>query len=167
MTCAGSVGSRAAAPRVLVVDPERDIRESLGEILAEWGYQPLIASNGREALNLARAQPPSSVVSELELGDLAPEVLLGELRRNAAPERPACIALTSWCRTQDRLRAGRAGFDRLLFKPADLEELHRLLVALAWAGAGEGAARARGDGAAAGRWPAAQPMIASSPSTLR
>lgn len=121
---------RAAKPRVLLVDPERDVLDTLGDILIVWGYAPLLAASGSEALRLARAWSPWAVVSELLLQDLAPEDLVGELRRGGQGGGPAFIALTSWCRSEDRLRAGRAGFDRFLSKPADLERLRQLLVDL-------------------------------------
>lgn len=130
MTSGGSRGSWGRVPRVLLVDPERDVLDTLGDIVVGWGYAPLLATTGQEALRLARVRAPRAVVSELLLRDLAPEDLLGELGRGAEADRPAFIALTSWCRLEDRLRAGRAGFDRFLAKPADLEELRRLLVDL-------------------------------------
>jgi DNA-binding response OmpR family regulator len=116
---------------VLIVDPYRDLRETLGDIVIRWGYVPLLAANGHEALSLARARSPWAVVSEILLQDIDPKDLLGELRRYSEIDRPVFIALTSWCRLEDRLRAGRAGFDRFLLKPADLDQLRQLLVDLA------------------------------------
>lgn len=115
---------------MLIVDPDRDLRETLGDIVVRWGYVPLLAANGHEALSVARARSPWVVVSEILLQDLDPKDLLGELRRASENDRPVFIALTSWCRLEDRLRAGRAGFDRFLLKPADLDQLRQLLVEL-------------------------------------
>lgn len=115
---------------MLIIDPDRDLRETFGDIVIGWGYVPLLAANGHEALSLARAWSPWAVVSEILLQDIDPKDLLGELRRNNQIDRPVFIALTSWCRREDRLRAGRAGFDRFLLKPADLVQLRQLLVEL-------------------------------------
>ena len=41
--------------RILVVDDDRDIRESLRELLAEAGYAVAVAENGRVALERLRA----------------------------------------------------------------------------------------------------------------
>lgn len=127
MASNGSRGRGLTKRCVLIVEPERDMRETLGDILIAWGYLPQLAATGREALGLARARLPWAVVSELHLQDLESEDLLGELRRFGEVERPVFIALTSWCRVEDRLHAERAGFDRFLSKPADLERLRRLL----------------------------------------
>lgn len=43
---------------LLVVEDDQDIRDTLVEVLEDQGYQPLSASNGREALDkLRRADP--------------------------------------------------------------------------------------------------------------
>jgi CheY-like chemotaxis protein len=42
-------------PTVLIVDDDRDIRESLKELLADSGYQVATAENGRAALTQLRA----------------------------------------------------------------------------------------------------------------
>jgi CheY-like chemotaxis protein len=50
---------------ILVVDDDRDIREAIGTILSEEGYEVRTASNGLEALRL--------------MGDRAPDLLLLDL----------------------------------------------------------------------------------------
>jgi len=55
----------ARAPRVLVVDDDEDIRETLSEILGANGFEVSTASNGREALARLRATPHALVVLDL------------------------------------------------------------------------------------------------------
>ena len=45
-------GERVACKRVLVVEDDLDIRESLEQILEIEGYQPLLAENGKAAVDL-------------------------------------------------------------------------------------------------------------------
>jgi CheY-like chemotaxis protein len=47
---------------VMVIDDERDIRESLKDVLLDEGYQVLLAGNGREALSLLPEAPRPLVV---------------------------------------------------------------------------------------------------------
>src|SRR5437764_780424 len=47
--------------------------------------------------------------------------------RAAAHDKIFLIALTAYCQPSDRLRALASGFDAFLCKPADLDELARLL----------------------------------------
>lgn len=44
--------------KILIVDDETDIRESLKELFEEEGYEVATAANGAEALELLKADPP-------------------------------------------------------------------------------------------------------------
>ncbi len=46
--------SHGASSVVLVVDDDRAIRGTLGEVLQDEGYEPSIVANGREALQLLK-----------------------------------------------------------------------------------------------------------------
>jgi CheY-like chemotaxis protein len=48
--------------KVLVVDDDRAIRDSLREVLLAEGYDVVIAENGAVALQIMRSQPPPDVV---------------------------------------------------------------------------------------------------------
>jgi CheY-like chemotaxis protein len=50
---------------VLVVDDDRDIRETLQEVLEMEGYAVTTARNGAEALTQARAERPSMILLDL------------------------------------------------------------------------------------------------------
>jgi CheY-like chemotaxis protein len=55
------------SPLVLVVDDDRDIRDSLIEALEDHGYSALGAGNGVEAIDVlrAQAQPPCVILLDL------------------------------------------------------------------------------------------------------
>ena len=56
---------------VLVVDDEREIRETLGEVLEDAGYAVVIAAHGAEALRLlARIPPPSAILLDLFMPEM-------------------------------------------------------------------------------------------------
>jgi CheY-like chemotaxis protein len=52
---------------VLVVDDEKDIRETMAEMLAIEGYQTFGAGDGVEALSQARAHRPDLVLLDLTM----------------------------------------------------------------------------------------------------
>jgi two-component system response regulator MprA len=56
-----------SAHRVLVVEDDLEIRESLLEILEEHGYEPLGAENGLEALEQLRESDPPPCLILLDL----------------------------------------------------------------------------------------------------
>jgi CheY-like chemotaxis protein len=54
-----------AAPLILIVDDEPDIREVIAEMLLLDGYRVRTASNGKLALERARGQRPDLIVLDL------------------------------------------------------------------------------------------------------
>src|SRR5512138_1556906 len=54
-----------SSPRVLIVEDDVDIRETLAELLATAGYDTAQAANGRDGLDQARRAPPDLIVLDL------------------------------------------------------------------------------------------------------
>jgi CheY-like chemotaxis protein len=63
----GGMGGVQPCKRVLVVDDERDIQEAIGELLGDYDYTALAASNGRDALEQLRAMEEKPCVILLDL----------------------------------------------------------------------------------------------------
>jgi CheY-like chemotaxis protein len=103
---------RAARPRVLVVDDNRDAADSLVLLLTVWGYDAVAAYGGREALEAACALLPDCLVSDLNMPGVDGYHLAEALRG-----RVGLLVAVSGCGDEPRAKA--AGFDRLLKKPAD------------------------------------------------
>ena len=70
---------------VLVVDDDRDIRDSVVELLEDHGYQAIGAGNGREALDVLRTSPPPCLI----LLDLMMPVMDGRGFREEQLKNPA------------------------------------------------------------------------------
>jgi CheY-like chemotaxis protein len=75
--------------RVLLVDDDVDLRESLAEALEEEGYRVLRAANGQEALGLLRSEAPPHVI----LLDLLMPVMNGWQFCEAKRRDPALVAI--------------------------------------------------------------------------
>ncbi len=60
-----SNGPQAARRTVLIVDDDRDIRETLQEILEQEGYEVATAKNGLDALGTARDERPAMILLDL------------------------------------------------------------------------------------------------------
>lgn len=65
MTAAADAGDGLQRRAVLVVDDDRDIRETLAEILTDEGYEVLTARNGAEGLAIVAEQRPGLVLLDL------------------------------------------------------------------------------------------------------
>jgi CheY-like chemotaxis protein len=64
-TTSSSVGAALGRSSVLVVDDDRDIRETLQELIEDEGYEVATARNGAEALDRVRDVRPGLIVLDL------------------------------------------------------------------------------------------------------
>src|SRR5690242_7123757 len=82
--------SQAQSRTLLVVEDDADVREALIEVLADHGYFALAAANGREALEILRAEGPRPSVILL---DIMMPVMDGQQFRAAQLEDPELAAI--------------------------------------------------------------------------
>ncbi|WP_110513802.1 response regulator transcription factor [Herpetosiphon llansteffanensis] len=105
---------------ILVVDDEPNIREVVGLYLRREGHNVTEASDGEEALRLARQQPPDLVVLDLML----PKVTgLEVCRRLQSDQRTPVIMLTAKSEENDRIIGLGVGADDYVVKPFSPREL--------------------------------------------
>ncbi|PPK71064.1 response regulator transcription factor [Actinokineospora auranticolor] len=108
--------------RLLVVDDDPDVRESLRHSLEFEGYEVVTAAEGAQALRLVlTARRPDLAILDL----MMPEVdgLETCRRLRAAGERMPVLMLTARDSLGDRVTGLDAGADDYLVKPFALEEL--------------------------------------------
>ncbi|HEY0100837.1 MAG TPA: PAS domain S-box protein [Pyrinomonadaceae bacterium] len=111
--------------KALVVDDEPDARELLSVGLGQCGAQVTMASSARDALAALAAAKFDVLISDIGMpGEDGYELIrrVRELPPGAGGRTPA-VALTAYARTEDRLRAMRAGFEMHVSKPVELAEL--------------------------------------------
>lgn len=110
---------------VLVVDDEPDTRELLERVLRDSGAKVLLADGAASALAAIEAQRPDVLVSDIGMPDTDGYELLRQVRA-LGPRRggslPA-VALTAFARSEDRIRALRAGFSVHVAKPVEPSEI--------------------------------------------
>ena len=109
---------------MLVVDDDAQIREVLYELLREEGYQPVTASDGREAIDYLQdaGQLPDAMLLDLAMPDIDGYGVLEHLRRNLLHEFPVLIVSAQ---RPDRavLQALDSELRDFIAKPFELEEL--------------------------------------------
>ncbi len=115
-------------PRVLVVDDDRAVRDSLRRSLEFNGYEVVLAGDGAEALVTMGAHPPDVVVMDVMMPRLDGIETTRALR--AAGNDVPVLVLTARDAVGDRVEGLDAGADDYLTKPFALEELLARLRAL-------------------------------------
>ena len=116
------------AHRVLVVDDDRAVRESLRRSLEFNGYQVALASDGAEALASIGGNPPDALVIDVMMPRLD-GIETTRALRTAGNDLPILV-LTARDSVGDRVEGLDAGADDYLTKPFALEELLARLRAL-------------------------------------
>jgi CheY-like chemotaxis protein len=91
------------------------------------GHEVRLAYTGPEGVTTAQAWRPDIVLCDIGLPGLDGYGVARELRLNPTTARVRLLALTGYGQEEDRRRSHEAGFDHHLVKPADPEELLRLL----------------------------------------
>ena len=129
-----------ARTRVLLIDDQREARESLAALLAQAGAQVTSAGSCQEALaHLAisdRDELPQVIVCDIAMPGEDGFATLKRIRawegtRPKPRPSPPAIALSAYTQREDRVRALAAGFQMHLTKPVAPAELITVLSSVA------------------------------------
>jgi len=106
-------------PRILMVEDENTLRETLAYNLAHEGYEVVQSSDGAEALDLARADKFDLIVLDIMLPNLDGLSFCRILRKEQATP---VIMLTARGGEVDRIMGLESGADDYIVKPFSLGE---------------------------------------------
>jgi signal transduction histidine kinase len=116
-----SPGSSAAGT-VLLVDDNRDMREYVRRLLSQR-FIVRTAENGKIALEMACANPPDLVLTDVMMPEMDGFQLLSALRTNAATSGVPVIMLSARAGEEARVEGLESGADDYLVKPFTAQEL--------------------------------------------
>jgi len=114
--------SRSPA-RILLADDNSDMRGYIHRLLAGHGFEVTAVGDGQAALEAARANPPSLVLSDVMMPKLDGLGLLKELRNDEATKSIPIILLSARAGEEARVEGVEAGADDYLTKPFSAREL--------------------------------------------
>jgi two-component system response regulator AtoC len=109
--------------KILIVDDEPSILESLDMFLSEKGHEILQARTGSAGLELCRRHEPEVAVLDIRLPDLSGLDVLGRMRREGAPAK--VIMITAFQDMETTIRAMKEGAYDYIHKPLDIDELEK------------------------------------------
>lgn len=112
---------------ILVVDDNRDAANALCELLQLGGHDVAAVYTARAALDACAAAQPDVAIVDIGLPDMSGYQLAAALRERGGISL-RLVALTGYGQAADKQRAGDAGFDLHLTKPATIAELQRAIV---------------------------------------
>jgi signal transduction histidine kinase len=123
----GSNDVAPAAPRkILIVDDNRDVAESLATLLTLMGNEVRVAHDGQSALAMAHEARPSLLLLDIGLPGMDGYEVCRTARARGFDD-VQIIAMTGFGQERDRQRAMDAGFDAFASKPVRVDQLMELI----------------------------------------
>ena len=110
-------------PKILLVEDNEMNRDMLSRRLVKRGYEVVVAVDGQEGVDKARAESPALVLMDMSLPVLDGWEATREIRADPATRAIPVIALTAHAMAGDREKALAAGCDDFDTKPIELERL--------------------------------------------
>jgi DNA-binding response OmpR family regulator len=107
--------------RILIVEDEAPLAAGLSDLLAGEGYLPLVAADGRQALELYRRRKPDLVLLDVMLPEKSGYEVCREIRK-VDPLVPI-LMLTAKGQELDRIAGLELGADDYIVKPFGVGEL--------------------------------------------
>jgi putative two-component system response regulator len=108
---------------VLAVDDNEQNLQLLEEYLWGWGYDVVLARDGREALDLYPKHNPSIIVLDVMMPNMDGYEACGRIKTAPGGRTIPILMLTALTGTEDKIRALDCGADDFLNKPINREEL--------------------------------------------
>ncbi len=119
--------SSEARRRVLVVDDNVDSAETLAMLLEASGHDVQTAYNGQSGLEAALEYQPDMMLLDIGLPELNGYEVARRIRQHPLLKHMVLVAMTGYGQEKDRQYSREAGFDHHLVKPANFDEVLRIL----------------------------------------
>ncbi len=108
--------------KILIVDDSLSVRRSLSQLMLDAGYQPLVARDGIEAMDIIEKEKPQIILTDLEMPRMNGLELASHVRRSEQKNTPV-IMITSRNMQKHRAQAMQIGINHYLTKPFEEDTL--------------------------------------------
>jgi len=109
--------------KILVVDDEPDLVETIRFPLEIEGFNVLVSYNGEDALNQARKENPDLILLDLMLPKLDGYKVCRLLKFDERYKHIPILMLTAKTQEKDKLLGKETGADEYITKPFDIDDL--------------------------------------------
>ena len=113
--------------RVLVIDDNVDVAQTIGWLLEDMGHDFLLLHDSRQALAVAHEFLPGVILLDIGMPFMDGHSVCRAFRQDERLKHIPIVAQTGWGQESDRAATTDAGFDYHLVKPIGLQELKRTL----------------------------------------
>jgi len=111
----------SSKPIILVVDDDLPILALMRSLLRQFGFEAVTAESGGQALDQARARPPSAVLIDRNMPGMTGDELIRALRKEPGLDQLPILVISGQAVSSAELAT--LGADGALLKPFDVPEL--------------------------------------------
>jgi len=109
--------------KILIIDDERGIRNTLKEILADEGYEVDVAENGTQGLEIAQKKAYDLIFSDIKMPGLDGLEVLKVLKEGEETAETPVVMITGHGDVETAVQALKMGAYDFLLKPLDLNRI--------------------------------------------
>mgnify|MGYP003606202364 CR=1 FL=1 len=113
--------------KILIVDDEKDIVETLKFILESEGYDCVVAYDGEEALSLAKNENPDLIVLDVMLPKINGYKVCRLLKFDSKYKHIPILMVTARTQAEDKIIGEETGANEYITKPFDIETITTLV----------------------------------------
>ena len=113
--------------KVLIVDDDSDARFTIGEIIKNFNYEPIFATNGYECLEKLKQEMPSLILLDIMMPKMDGFQTIKKIREDEEYKELKVYALTAYAMLSDKEIIEKNGFNGLFTKPINTVQLERKL----------------------------------------
>lgn len=113
--------------KILIVDDEQDIVESLKFVLDAAGYNCFTAFNGEDGLRLAKELIPDLIILDVMMPKINGYKISRLLKYDNKYKNIPILMITARSQEEDKLIGEETGADEYITKPFDLDEVLKLV----------------------------------------
>jgi two-component system response regulator AtoC len=107
--------------RILVVEDDEDVRDLIVETLNRWGYESVVAQNGKIGLETFRSQSFSLIITDIRMPVLDGLTMLKTIKKEDS--KVSIIVITAYPSVDSAVESLVEGADHYLVKPINLDDL--------------------------------------------
>lgn len=111
--------------RILIIDDNSANLYLMAYLLREAGYEVVVAGNGQDGLEVARAQPLDLIICDAQMPVMDGYEFARHVKRDPMLAGLPLVSVTAYAMAGDREKSLAAGFDEYLSKPIVPENFAR------------------------------------------
>ena len=108
---------------ILIVDDDNPSRKLVRDLLHASGYATITATDGKQAIMLAKEKAPNLILMDIRLPELDGAAAMKVLKNDPKTKGIPIIAVTAYAMRGDKEKLLHQGFDDFLAKPLDIHIL--------------------------------------------